>query len=156
MGTTGSGRSWTTERDKNVTKNEDGSVTVTKNKTKTLDNGKTVNVSKDRTYTKTDEGLSWDTNKTRTGPRGTSAMSGSGSAKKTSEGVSWNSTREGTGAKGRTWQSNTSGEKSKTENIKRNPDSYYSCNNFDICWSTIVKIIDEKLFFGFQNFQLHY
>jgi hypothetical protein len=128
-GTTEAGKEWTTTRDVDAVKNADGTLTINRDATKTLPDGQTVTRESQTTVTKAEDGKTWTTTGTQTGPKGTATMSGSGSAVKTDEGVSMNISRQGTTAGGsllrrgkasgyegqETWQANTVGSGTKTD-----------------------------------------
>lgn len=113
QGTTEGGHSWTTEGEATKTVNPDGPVTIERDATKTLDSGAVITKSADTTITKTDSGATWVTEGTKTGPRGTATMSGSGSALKTGGGVEVNASHSGTTAGGQDWQATTVGTGSR-------------------------------------------
>lgn len=114
-GATESGKDWTTTRDAEAVKNADGTVTINRDATKTFEDGKTVTRESQTVVTKTEDGATWETTGTRTGPKGSGTMSGSGSAVKTEEGVNVNINRQGTTAGGKTWESTTTGSGAKTD-----------------------------------------
>lgn len=113
-GTTEAGKEWTTSREVDAVKNEDGTLTINRDATTKLPDGQTLTRESQTTITKTEEGKTWSTTGTQTGPRGTATMSGSGAAVKTDEGVSVNISRQGTTAGGKTWQSTTTGTGTKS------------------------------------------
>ncbi|RMD81187.1 MAG: hypothetical protein D6820_05555 [Lentisphaerae bacterium] len=114
-GTNAKGVEFTGERTGSVTKNEDGSRTIEVEYSRTNENGKTISGERELTVTRTEEGRSWEMEATRTGPRGTSEVTGSGTAQRTEDGVSWTAQREGTGPNGNQWERQTSGTAQRTE-----------------------------------------
>lgn len=114
-GTTESGKDWTTTREVEAVKNADGTMIINRDATKTLEDGKTITRDSQTVVTKTEDGKTWETTGTRTGPKGTATMKGSGSAVKSDEGVSVNINRQGTTAAGKTWDSTTTGSGTKTD-----------------------------------------
>lgn len=114
-GSTDSGRTWTTDHQGSRVKNGDGAISVERDSVTTLGNGKQITSDFDRQITKTDDGRTWETEAQRTGPRGTSTMSGSGEAHRTDSGVEWTADREGTNARGKSWTSSTTGEGQRTD-----------------------------------------
>lgn len=118
--TTGSddkGHSWTAEKEASHVVNEDGTVTITKDVTKTLEDGTEISKSIETNVTKTEDGRTWETTATKTGPKGASTMTGTGEGTKNDDGsFSWTAERQGENAKGKTWSSTAEGEGTRTEN----------------------------------------
>lgn len=114
-GSTEDGKEWTAEREGERIKNEDGTVTINRDATKTLADGTVLNKESQTVVTRTEDGKTWETTGTKTGPKGTATMSGSGSAVKTDQGVDVNISRQGTTAGGKTWESTTTGSGTKTD-----------------------------------------
>lgn len=118
-GSTESGKEWTTERDVEAVKNDDGTMTINRDAAKTFDDGTIIKRESQTVVTKTEDGKTWETTGTKTGPKGTATMSGSGSAVKIDDGVDVKINRKGTTAGSKTWESTTTGSGTKTGTGKK-------------------------------------
>jgi hypothetical protein len=115
-GETKAGKAWTTDAGNEVSKNDDGSITVTKDGTTTLEGGHEIDSSRETTVTKTEDGHEWNSEAELTGERGTATVSGMGASTRTEDGTEWKAGRAVTGADGREAAAVTEGQGVKDEN----------------------------------------
>lgn len=83
-----------------------------------------------------DTNAAWTTESTRTGPRGTSSMTATGSASRAATGTQWNVGRQGVTAGGQTWQSDTQGSGQRTTNGYAWSSTTLGSNDAGHTWTT--------------------
>jgi len=93
----------------------EGNPVIQREWTRTCENGHVVTGRSETRVDKTENGRSWETNGTVSGPRGISEFTGSGSAVRTENGSTWQATRQGSGPEGRGWTEQAQGRSTRTE-----------------------------------------
>ena len=108
------GHTWETDRSGTVVKHDDGTSTRTTDFTKTLDNGQTITGEKTATITKTEDGVTWESEGSRTGPKGTSTFTGSGEGTRDGNTAEWTGQKTITGPDGKVINTETTGTGTRT------------------------------------------
>lgn len=87
----------------------DGLPVIHRQWTRTRADGTVIHGQSETIVMRTEQGRSWQTVGTRTGPDGERSFEGSGNARREGDTRVWQATRQGEARDGRTWRSETSG-----------------------------------------------
>jgi hypothetical protein len=111
------GKTVTTQTEGVATRTTDyeGNPVIQREWTRTCENGHVVTGRSETRVEKTENGRSWTSTGSRSGPRGTQEFTGSGSAVRTENGSTWQATRQGSGPEGRGWTEQAQGSSTRTE-----------------------------------------
>lgn len=91
----------------------DGYPVIHRRWTRTRDDGTVITGESETIVVPGENGRTWQTTGSRSGPFGTREFTGSGRSVRTGNGVNWEATREGTGRDGREWISRTQGNRAR-------------------------------------------